>query len=145
MKNSGSAGKLIAVLFAAMTLTITTAVHGGTGYEYSRSELMGNSGLTIFRVADYGNHNGLCIYIDGIPVTVLSRGEGYRAIIRPGHHVLKVMNTPSPYGKTNYTERPLHLAAGRNYAFTAMWTVETVTLEDGGYMYHGFYRPFYPN
>jgi hypothetical protein len=140
MKNSNSAGKLIIVLFAAVTLAITTAVHGGTGYEYSRSELMGNSGLTIFRVADYGNNNGLSIYIDGIPIVTLSRGEGYRAIIRPGHHVLKVMNTPSPYGKTVFTERPIHLVAGQNYSLTAIWDVETITLEDGGYVYHGFYR-----
>src|SRR5262249_12002081 len=145
MKNSSSAGKLIIVLFAAVTLAITTAVHAGTGYEYSRAELMGNSGLTIFRVADYGNHNGLAIYIDGIPIVTLSRGEGYRAIVRPGHHVIKVLNTPSPYGKTYFTERRLHLAPGQNYSLTAMWDVETVTLEDGGYMYRGFYRPFYPN
>ena len=140
MKNSSSAGKLIIVLFAAVNLAITTAVHAGTGYEYSRGELMGNSGLTIFRAADYGNHNGLCIYIDGIPIVVLARGEGYRAMLRPGHHVLKVVNTPSPYGKTYFTERPLHLAAGQNYSLTAIWDVETITLEDGGYVYHGFYR-----
>lgn len=101
---------------------------------------MGNSGLTIFRAADYGYHNGLCIYIDGIPIVTLARGEGYRAVIRPGHHLLKVLNTPSPYGKTNFTERPLHLAAGQNYSLTAIWDVETITLEDGGYQFHGFYR-----
>lgn len=112
----------------------------GTGYEYSRGELMGNSGLTIFRAADFGNHVGLCIYLDGVPITTLSRGEGYRAMIRPGRHVLKVMDTPSPYGKTKFTLLPITLASGQNYALTAIWDVETITLEDGNYQFHGFYR-----
>jgi hypothetical protein len=145
MKKIYSSGKLTVLLFALINLAIVAAVQAGPNTDYSRSELMGNSGLTIFRVADYGNHNGLAIYFDGIPIVTLSRGEGYRAIVRPGNHVIKVMNTPSPYGKTNFTERRLHLAPGQNYSFTAMWDVETVTLEDGGYMYRGFYRPFYPN
>ena len=140
MKECYSSGKLIVLLFVATSLAITAAVRAGSGYDYSRSELMGNSGLTIFRAADYGYQNGLCIYIDGIPIVTLARGEGYRATIRPGHHLLKVMNTPSPYGKTYSTERPLHLAAGQNYSLTAIWDVETITLEDGGYVYHGFYR-----
>ena len=101
---------------------------------------MGNSGLAIFREADYGNQNGLSIYLDGIPITTLVRGEGYRAIVRPGRHTLTVSNTPSPYGKTRFTNRTIHLAPGQNYAFTAIWDVETITLEDGGYQYHGFYR-----
>ena len=140
MKNSNSAGKLIVFLFAAMNLAIAATVSAGTGAEYSRGELMGNSGLAIFRVADFGNHQGLCIYIDGIPLTTLSRGEGYRAIVRPGHHVLTVTNTPSPYGKTRFTRHALNLAPGQNYAFTALWDFDMVTIEDGGYVYHGFYR-----
>ena len=140
MKNYNSGSKLVVLLFAAINLAVAAAVWAGGGYDYSRGELMGNSGLTIFRAADYGYHNGLCIYIDGIPIVTLARGEGYRAVIRPGHHLLKVLNTPSPYGKTNFTERPLHLAAGQNYSLTAIWDVETITLEDGGYQFHGFYR-----
>ena len=101
---------------------------------------MGNSGLSIFREADYGNHNGLSIYLDGIPITTLVRGEGYRAIVRPGRHVLTVSNTPSPYGKTRFTNRTINLAPGQNYAFTAIWDVETIDLEDGGYQYHGIYH-----
>jgi len=140
MKKSFTRGKIIVFLFVAAALALTAAVQAGTGYEYSRGELNGNSGLAIFRAADYGYHNGLCIYIDGISIITLARGEGYRAIVRPGHHVLKVLNTPSPYGKTYFTERPLHLAGGQNYSLTAIWDVETITLEDGGYQYHGFYR-----
>ena len=140
MKNYNWISKLTVLLFAAVNLAIAAAVSAGGGYDYSRSELMGNSGLTIFREADFGNQIGLSISIDGIPVTTLSRGEGYRAMIRPGRHVLTVTNTPSPYGKTKFTHRTVDFVSGRNYSFTALWEVESILLEDGGYVYHGFYR-----
>jgi hypothetical protein len=140
MKNYTSGSRLIVLLFAAINLVVTAILQAGGGYDYSRSELMGNSGLTIFRGADFGNQIGLSISIDGIPITTLSWGEGYRAIIRPGRHILTVTDTPSPYGKTKFTHRTINLASGQNYSFTALWEVETILLEDGGYQYHGFYR-----
>jgi hypothetical protein len=140
MKNSNSASKLILFAFVVFSLAIVAAVRAGTGAEYSQGELMGNSGLSIFRAADFGNHLGLSIYLDGIPITTLSRGEGYKAIVRPGHHRLTITDTPSPYGKTNFTHRTVHLAPGQNYSFTAVWDVQYIQLEDGGYQYHGFYR-----
>ncbi len=140
MKNYNSSSKLIVLLFAGMNLVIAAAVSAGGGYDYSRNELMGNSGLTIWRSADFGNDLGLCIYIDGIPITTLSRGEGYRAIVRPGHHRLTVTDTPSPYGKTKFTHRTIDLAPGQNYSFTALWEATSILIEDGGYQYHGFYR-----
>lgn len=140
MKKCYWAPKWIVFLLAASNLALVAMASAGSAGDYSRSELMGNSGLTIFREADYGNQNGLSIYLDGIPITTLSRGEGYRAIVRPGRHLLTVANTPSPYGKTQLTNRKIDLAPGQNYAFTAIWDVETITLEDGGYQYHGFYR-----
>jgi hypothetical protein len=129
---------LIVLFFVTANLAVAALARAGG--DYSQGELMGNSGLTIFREADYGSQNGLSIYLDGVPITTLSRGEGYRAIVRPGRHVLTVANTPSPYGKTLFTHRKIDLAPGQNYAFTAMWDVETLTIEDGGYQYHGFYR-----
>ena len=138
MKNYNLASKLVVLLFAVANLVVAAAVSAG-GYNYSRSELMGNSGLMIFRGADFGNEIGLSIYIDGIPITTLSRGEGYRAIVRPGHHLLTVTDTPSPYGKTKFTQLPINLASGQNYSLTAIWYADTITLEDGGYVYHGFY------
>jgi hypothetical protein len=140
MKNYTSSSKLMVLLFMAANLVATAVLQAGGGYDYSRSELMGNSGLTIFREADFGNEMGLSISIDGIPVTTLSRGEGYRAMIRPGRHVVTVTNTPSPYGKTKFTHRTIDFIPGRNYSFTALWEVERILLEDGGYQYHGFYR-----
>ena len=140
MKNWNSGGKLIVLLFAAMNLAVAAAVSAGGGYDYTRSELMGNSGLTIYRSADFGGHIGLCIYIDGIPITTLSRGEGYQAIVRPGHHLLTVTDTPSPYGKTRFTNRTIDLVPGQNYSFTALWEAASILIEDGGYQYHGFYR-----
>jgi len=141
MKNyKSSSGKFIVLLFAAANLAVAAAVSAGGGYDYSRSELMGNSGLTIWRAADFGNHIGLSIYIDGIPITTLSRGEGYQAIVRPGHHRLTVTNTPSPYGKTRFTHRTIDLAPGQNYSFTALWEATEIVVEDGGYQFHGFYR-----
>src|SRR6059058_3114721 len=127
MKNYNLASKLVVLLFAVANLVVAAAVSAG-GYNYSRSELMGNSGLTIWRSADFGNHIGLAIYIDGIPITTLSRGEGYRAIVRPGHHQLSVTDTPSPYGKTKFTHRTIDLVPGQNYSFTALWEVETILL-----------------
>lgn len=140
MKKCKWTPKLIRFVLATASLGLAATAIAGSGYDYPRSELMGNSGLTIFREADYGNQNGLCIYLDGVPVTTLSRGEGYRAIVRPGRHIITVSNTPSPYGRTKFTHRTIHLAPGQNYAFTAMWDVETLTLEDGGYQFHGFDR-----
>ena len=140
MKNYTSSNKPIVLLFAAINLVVIAVLQAGGGYDYSRNELMGNSGLTIFRGADFGNQIGLSISIDGIPITTLSWGEGYRAIVRPGRHILTVTDTPSPYGKTKFTHRTIHLISGQNYSFTALWEVETILLEDGGYQYHGFYR-----
>ena len=140
MKNSRSTGMLLVIVVTAIHLAFAATVNAGSAYDYSRGELMGNSGLQIFRVADYGYQNGLSIYLDGIPITTLARGEGYRAIVRPGRHLITLMNTPSPYGKTKFTTRTLDLAPGQNYAFTAVWDVETIALEDGGYVFHGFYR-----
>ena len=139
MKKCYRIPRLIVCLFAVAILGVVSA-HAGAGYKYSRGELLGNSGLAIFREADYGFQNGLSIYLDGVPITILARGEGYRAIVRPGRHLLTVMNTPSPYGKTKFTNRTIDLAPGQNYAFTAIWDVETITVEDGGYQFHSFYR-----
>ncbi|HET9800667.1 MAG TPA: hypothetical protein VFP82_03185, partial [Chthoniobacterales bacterium] len=99
-----------------------------------------NSGFAIFRAADFGSIIGLAISIDGIPITTLSRGEGYRAIVRPGRHRLTITDSPSPYGKTNWTHKTVDFAPGQNYSFTAIWDVTVINLEDGGYVYHGFYR-----
>ena len=140
MKKCYSGGKVIVLFLVAASFALTASARAGGGYDYSRGELMGNSGLTIFREADFGNHLGLSIYIDGIPITTLARGEGYQAIVRPGHHMLTVTDTPSPYGKTRFTSRKIDLVPGQNYSFTALWEATSVTIEDGGYQYHGFYR-----
>ena len=140
MKKIYSSGKLTVLLFALINLAIVAAVQAGPNTDYSRSELMGNSGLAIFRAADFGTNLGLAILIDGIPITTLSRGEGYRAIVRPGPHRLTITDSPSPYGKTNWTHKTVHFAPGQNYSFTAIWDVTVINLEDGGYVYHGFYR-----
>jgi len=139
MKNAVSAGALVAALFVSMNLAAPTA-QSGPGGEYSRSELMGNSGFALFRAADFGWQLGLVVYLDGIPITTLSRGEGYRAIIRPGPHRLTVTDTPSPYGKTNWTHKTINFQPGQNYSFTAIWDVQTISIEDGGFVFHGFYR-----
>src|SRR3984893_19598606 len=97
MKNYTSSSKLIILLFMAANLAATAVLRAGGGYDYSRSELMGNSGLTIFREADFGNEMGLSVSIDGIPITTLYRGEGYRAMSGPGGHAVTVTNTQPHY------------------------------------------------
>src|SRR5260370_9878803 len=104
MKKSVTWGKVIVFLFVAAALALTAAVQAGTSYEYSPGELNGNSGLAIFRAARYVYHNVRCIYIDGISTITLARAEGSRAIVLPGHHVLKLFYTPSAYGTTYLSE-----------------------------------------
>jgi hypothetical protein len=60
---------MLAVAVASLGLVPKSTA--GTGADYTKGELMGNSGLTIFREADYGNQNGLSIYLDGVPITTL--------------------------------------------------------------------------
>src|SRR5689334_3069116 len=92
MKKCNWIPRVIVFFVTGASLVLIAKSMAGPGADYSRAELMGNSGLTIFREADYGNQNGLCVYLDGIPITTLSRGEGYRAIVRPGRHTLTVRN-----------------------------------------------------
>src|SRR5438132_12989125 len=94
MKNYNWISKLTVLLFAEVNLAVATGVSAGGGYDYSRSELMGNSGLTIFREPDFGNEMGLSLSIDGIPIPTLSRGEGHRPMLRPGRQVLTLPNSP---------------------------------------------------
>ena len=131
MKNYHSSSKLIVLLFAVMNLVVGAAVYAGAGADFKRQELMGNSQLFVWREADFGNQLGLSIYIDGIPITTLSRGEGYQAVVRPGRHVLTVTDTPCPYGKTKFTHLTVNFTPGKTYAFTAVWEFETILLETG--------------
>ena len=140
MMKRDSLGKWMIPALAVFFLAGAQTVSAGAEFDYSRSELMGNSGLVIWRSADFGTNLGLSLYIDGVPVTTLVRGEAYRAILRPGHHKLTVTDTPCPYGKTKFTHRTIDLAPGQNYAFTATWDVETITLEDGGHRYQRAFR-----
>jgi hypothetical protein len=140
MKSTVCAGALAVLVFAAINFASPVVAHAGPNTDYSRSELGGNSGLAIFRAADFGTTIGLALLIDGIPITTLARGEGYRAIIRPGPHRLTITDSPSPYGKTNWTHKTVDFAPGQNYSFTAIWDTTVINLEDGGYVYHGFYR-----
>ena len=56
--------KLMVLLLAAAALGFAARATAGSGYDYSRGELMGNSGLTIFREAAYGYQNGMS-YLSG--------------------------------------------------------------------------------
>lgn len=131
MKNYHSSSKLIVLFFAVMNLVVGAAMQAGAGADFKRQELMGNSQLFVWREADFGNDLGLSIYIDGIPITTLSRGEAYQAVVRPGRHVLTVTDTPCPYGKTRFTHLTVNFTPGKTYAFTAVWEFETILLETG--------------
>jgi hypothetical protein len=77
-----------------------------------------NARPVLLRVADFGTDLGLSLSIDGIPITTLSRGEGY---VRD-RYSLSVWE--GEFTHLRVTFRP-----GETYAVTAMWEVETIRLE----------------
>lgn len=133
--------RFVSLLFALLGVMVSTTKAGpGADFAPGRQDLMGNSGLVILREADFGTNLGLSVYIDGILITSLSRGEGYQAIVRPGRHVLSVADTPCPYGKTKFTRRTIDFVPGANYTFTAIWDVENIVLDDGHHRHTNFDR-----
>src|SRR5437667_11140698 len=54
MKNYNWISKLTVLLFPPVNLAVATGGCVGGGYDYSRSALMGSSGVTVFRAAYYG-------------------------------------------------------------------------------------------
>lgn len=119
--------KLFAIAVAcsfAVTVTVRAGPNSGAFADNAR--------LTVWRAADFGTIIFLNLYIDGVQVTTLGRNEGYEAIVRPGHHVFSIGTSPSPYGKTNITHRPVTVERGRTYAFTALWLgANGAALENG--------------
>lgn len=109
-------GKLLIIAIACSFAATVPAARAG-----APNGSMDNAGLTIWRAADFGKLIYLNLYIDGIQVTTLGRNEGYRAIVRPGRHVLSIATTPCPYGKTRFWHRNVNMKRGQNYAFTALW------------------------
>jgi hypothetical protein len=77
--------------------------------------------LIVRRASDFGTVIFLNLAIDGVSVTTLGRAQGYEAILRPGHHVLSIGTTPSPYGHTKFSHRGVTVKRGHTYAFTALW------------------------
>jgi len=96
----------------------------------NRSLLADNAGLLVWRAADFGTYVYLKVFIDGVPVTTLSRNEGYEAIVRPGKHVLSICTGSSFKGSTRFTYRHVNMKRGQTYAFTALWLeTDRATLE----------------
>lgn len=118
-----SYGKILLVV-AACGFFVCGKVEAGAGASGFRSGHGGSADtaqLTVWRAADFGYWIHLNLYIDGVQVTSLGWNEGYRALVRPGEHVLSIIAYPGPYGKTRVTYRRVNMKRGENYGFTAIW------------------------
>lgn len=113
----------IVLLIAVCTFSARSTINAGAGVADYRNGALGhdNAYLSVRRIADFGTQIALHVYIDGVQVTTLPINTGYEALVRPGDHVLSVLTTPNPHGKTRITHRRVQMRRGQSYAFTAMW------------------------
>ena len=116
-----SGGKLLLTIIACSFLVSGPVNAGGHGDRYRGYSTADNAQLQIWRAADFGYWISMNIYIDGVMVTSLAWNQSYQALVRPGEHVLSLITTPSPYGKTRVTYHKVHMKPGETYAFTALW------------------------
>jgi hypothetical protein len=83
--------------------------------------------LIVARVANFGTHNYLNLFVDGVWVANLGYLRSYEAVLPPGRHVLSV--TPEVHYCTHTI---INAEPGRTYAFTARWINNyQVRLESG--------------
>ena len=131
MKTSRVRSTKLFLIAVACSLIATAATTNAGGYESMNSmPLNGNTRLYVWRAADFGTFIYLKVFIDGAPLTILGRNEGYEAIVRPGKHVLSISTTPCPYGQTRFTYQHVNMRPGETYSFTATWEyADWATLE----------------
>lgn len=129
-----SRGKFLLLVIACSFLVSGPVNAGGYGDRHRGYSAADNAQLQVWRAADFGYWISLNLYIDGVLVTSLSRNQSYQALVRPGEHMLSLITTPSPYGKTRVTYRKVHMRPGENYAFTALWREAQLPVLEPGHV-----------
>ena len=120
----------IACSFAAGSVIRAGTPSSTSPVSPSETTVMNSARLSVRRAADFGSNIYLILFIDGTHVATLGPNEGYEATVRPGRHVLSVMTTPNPYGKTVFSSNDVTMKRGQTYAFTAVWgETDRATLE----------------
>ena len=89
------------------------------------SQMVGR--LIVQRSADFGNDLFLNLSIDGRKVANVAWNYRYDALIRAGHHVVKVLAVPRP-GSRRPSSTSVVIEPGRTYIFTAVWESDRVVL-----------------
>ena len=125
----------LAVALVSLVNPITTRAgdHSSRYRGYSGE----NSNLMVWRAADFGYWISLGLYIDGQQVTSLGWNQGYQAQVRPGEHVLSLITSPSPYGKTRVSYQKVHMRPGETYKFTALWKEAQLPVLEAGHVRTG--------
>jgi len=77
--------------------------------------------LVVSRSANFGTFQYLILFVDGVHVADLGRGQSYEAVLPPGQHVISVTTTPQGYRSAPPTQRRLNAEPRETYAFTAFW------------------------
>jgi hypothetical protein len=135
MKRSFQCRSNLLLVVVALSVVASATVKAGASGPISRSNAAAdNAQLVVWRAADFGYWISLILYIDGVQLTRLGWNEGYQAVVRPGEHVLSIVTTPSPYGKTRVTYHRVHMKRGETYAFTALWKEAQLPILESGHV-----------
>ena len=88
--------------------------------------------LTIYRIANLGNHVVVNLWLDGTPFGAIVYGQTYRGFLPQGRHVLSVTVSPIPRWPGLETRIALNVRDGETYSFTAMGNSGQVFLDAPG-------------
>jgi len=138
MKRTFQFLRLPLLAVALLSLVIPAATQAGDYSSRYRGNSSGeNSNLMVWRAADFGYWISIGLYIDGQQVTSLGWNQGYQAQVRPGEHVLSLITSPSPYGKTRVSYHRVTMRPGETYKFTALWREAQLPVLESGHIRTG--------
>ena len=138
MKRTYQFLRLLFLAVALVSLVCPIATQAGDRSSRYRGYSSGeNANLMVWRAADFGYWITLGLYIDGQQVTGLGWNQSYQAVVRPGEHVLSLITSPSPYGKTRVSYHKVHMRPGETYKFTALWRQADLPVLEPGHVRTG--------
>jgi hypothetical protein len=97
------------LIFAGCTTQTATAPPPNSGH------------VLIYRVANFGEHLGLVVSVDGKDVGTFSEGRNYSGYLPAGQHVITVRADPHQPG-ARPGRKTLTVQAGHTYSYTAAWS-----------------------